>query len=343
MDLKLLYKYLSDSCTNSELEEVNAWIDKGLPSIKQYLQEDWQNYNEDFKSSISEPELNELLRRIHKKIRLSKKNQQVRGTKPFLHWYKSAAAILLIPILGLLAYLLLVNSGGDDDSMSGYGMVRVSAPVGLTSSIILPDSTRVYLNCGSELRYPLKFVGATRRIELNGEAYFEVKHKPEKPFVVSCSNLNVTALGTKFNVRAFSDESEISTTLVEGRVVLDKVLEGNESKRISQMLPNQQVDFLKESEKLSVKDVDVKNIIGWKDGLLIFDNVRLDMFAKTLGRRYDVDFVVSAEVKDLTITAKFKGESLSHILESAKKATSINYKIEESNESDARRKVILSK
>ncbi|MFV0505361.1 MAG: FecR family protein [Bacteroidales bacterium] len=343
MDLKLLYKYLNDSCSLEELQEVNVWIDNGFPAIKDCLREDWENYDEGFVSSIPDSELNDLLRRIHLKIRSTKHRKATKSTSLFLNIYKSVAAILIIPIFGLLAYLLIENSEDVVSKMSSAeSLVNVFVPEGVVSSLVLPDSTLVYLNSASKLSYPARFNGDVRNVQLNGEAYFEVKHNPEKPFVVSCSKLNVTALGTKFNVKAFASDNEVSTVLVDGCVVLDKLLDAKDAVRIARMEPNQQIDFLKDTEETRTKEVNVQNVIGWKDGLLIFDNVTLNEFAKILGRKYNIDFIVSEEVKDLTITAKFKNESLKSILKSARRATSVNYKIESSNDTNSKRRVILT-
>lgn len=156
--------------------------------------------------------------------------------------------------------------------------------------IILSDGTKVWLNSDSKLKYPVAFVeGETRRVELlYGEAYFDVssssEHEGEK-FTVFHETHEVEVLGTKFNMKAYKDEENVCTTLVEGRV---NVIFDKEKKKL---LPSQQLYLDKGTKEFTIKTVKVSNEISWKDGVFVFKGKSLKTITKVLSRWYDVDFV----------------------------------------------------
>jgi len=166
----------------------------------------------------------------------------------------------------------------------------LTIPRGGQFFIQLADSTKVWLNSESQLKYPVAFVdGETRQIELvYGEAYFEVspstKHKGSR-FKVKTQTQNVEVIGTEFNVKAYRDETSIYTTLVKGKVAISNatakdVLEPNEQSRIN---------F--NSNTISISKVDVYNEISWRKGLFVFKGMPLAAIAKVLSRWYDADIV----------------------------------------------------
>ncbi|UPZ15528.1 FecR family protein [Flavobacterium humidisoli] len=166
----------------------------------------------------------------------------------------------------------------------------LTIPRGGQFFVQLADSTKVWLNSESQLRYPVAFVdGETRQVELvYGEAYFEVspstKHKGSR-FKVKTENQNVEVIGTEFNIKAYRDESAIYTTLVKGVVAVS-----NTSKK-QILAPNQQSKITEYNGNIAVSDVDVYNEISWRKGLFVFKGMPLKDIAKVLSRWYDVDIV----------------------------------------------------
>jgi len=166
----------------------------------------------------------------------------------------------------------------------------LTIPRGGQFFVQLADSTKVWLNSESQLKYPVAFVdGETRQVELvYGEAYFEVspstKHKGSR-FKVKTENQNVEVIGTQFNIKAYRDESTIYTTLVEGVVAVS-----NASKRKT-LVPNEQSRISEYNGNISVSEVDVYNEISWRKGLFVFKGMPLKEIAKVLSRWYDVDIV----------------------------------------------------
>ncbi|TDP02234.1 FecR family protein [Flavobacterium sp. 245] len=164
----------------------------------------------------------------------------------------------------------------------------LTIPRGGQFFVQLADSTRVWLNSESQLKYPVAFVdGETRQVELvYGEAYFEVspstKHKGSK-FKVKTQMQNVEVIGTEFNIKAYKDESTIYTTLVKGKVAVSNVT----NKEI--LAPNEQSRISKSNDHIAISEVDVYNEISWRKGLFVFKGMPLKDIAKVLSRWYDTD------------------------------------------------------
>lgn len=166
----------------------------------------------------------------------------------------------------------------------------LTIPRGGQFFVQLADSTKVWLNSESQLKYPIAFVdGETRQVELlYGEAYFEVspstKHKGSR-FKVKTQMQNVEVIGTEFNIKAYKDESSIYTTLVKGKVAIDN------AKQKEFLEPNEQSRISLNSNSISISKVDVYNEISWRKGLFVFKGMPLKDIAKVLSRWYDVDIV----------------------------------------------------
>lgn len=160
--------------------------------------------------------------------------------------------------------------------------------------LVLSDGTKVWLNSESELRYPVKFTGKTREVELLGEAYFDVKKNTNKPFFVKTRNMSTRVLGTEFNVSAYPNQ-ELNITLVEGSVELN-------SKQISgkvQLIPGDNANLKIGGAKIYVSQVDVRKYIAWRDGYFYFEKERLEDILTKLERWYDFKvFYQNQAVKD---------------------------------------------
>ena len=155
----------------------------------------------------------------------------------------------------------------------------------------LCDGTVVYLNAMSKLRFPNFFSGKVREVELEGEAYFKVAKNTECPFVVKSDNCVVYVYGTQFNVSAYPDESEIHTTLVDGKLAVEN------SAGYREIKPGEQWRYDKEKGEVTVASVDVTLYTAWKDGRLRFNDARLEEIMQTVSRWYGIE--VSYETEDL--------------------------------------------
>lgn len=159
----------------------------------------------------------------------------------------------------------------------------LSTPRGGQFQISLPDGSRVWLNAASTLRYPVVFSGKYRDVELSGEAYFEVVSNGQKPFRVKAGESRVEVLGTHFNVNAYPDEAAIETSLLEGKVKVEKGI------RSEILLPGQQAVLPASSKEIKKAYADVESVVAWKNGIFQFDGDDIAGIMRQIGRWYDVE------------------------------------------------------
>lgn len=186
-------------------------------------------------------------------------------------------------------------------------------PRGGEYKLTLMDGTRIWLNSNSKLRFPSEFGSGIRKVELKGEAFFEVAKDSVHPFVVNANKAQVKVLGTSFNVNAYSDLNEIVTTLVEGRVEVSDTLFGNKVK----LLPNEQYRFNKLTGKTLKQIVDTEIYTAWKDGRFVFENESLEDIMTRLSRWYNVDVsFLNESVKKLRFSGDLtRYDNIDQILE----------------------------
>lgn len=169
---------------------------------------------------------------------------------------------------------------------------------GMEYPLTLSDGTKVFLNAESKIKYPVSFIGNKREVEISGEVYFDVAKDKTKPFIVKSGDVAIEVLGTSFNVKAYNDEKELATTLVEGKVKLTAKGEN------VILLPGKQAIFNKKDNNLKVKEVDVNLYTSWSKGKFIFRNERIEDIMKTLKRWYDFEVVYhDEEAKNIVIGA----------------------------------------
>ncbi|MBE9598563.1 FecR family protein [Pedobacter sp. MC2016-24] len=198
----------------------------------------------------------------------------------------------------------------------------IEAPKGGQWQVILPDGSKVFLNALSSLKYPVSFSKRERRVELNGEAYFEISHNKNLPFRVIAKGQTVEVLGTHFNIMAYPDEAVIKTTLFTGSV---RVASASESMILK---PGEQSQLSGDKLKV-VPDVDLEDVMAWKNGYFKFDENLADVMAK-VSRWYDVE--VNYQLQPDPVF-KYKGEisrnkNLSEILNMLEYTGNVHFKIE---------------
>jgi ferric-dicitrate binding protein FerR (iron transport regulator) len=203
---------------------------------------------------------------------------------------------------------------------------ELRTPRGGGYKLQLADGSRVWLNAGSSLRYPVGFQDSVRQVFLEGEAYFEVNHDG-KPFIVSTGSMNTRVLGTSFNISAYADDLEYKTTLLEGKVRVE--LQGEETRFSASAIlePDQQATFIKSSAELSKTEVDVSGYVSWMQGKLEFHNEHLDQVMLKLARWYDFDYEFeNSAARDYHFSARLdRSESISSILEMLEMTTDVKF------------------
>ncbi|HEY9195894.1 MAG TPA: FecR domain-containing protein [Mucilaginibacter sp.] len=168
----------------------------------------------------------------------------------------------------------------------------ISTPRGGYYQVELPDGSKAWLNAASSIRFPTSFAGKERRVEITGEAYFEVTKNKQRPFIVKVNNSEIRVLGTHFNVNAYNDESSIRTTLLEGAVQFSSGL------KKCLLKPGQQSELDRTGQINVIEDVDVDGVLAWKNGLLHFEDVDIESVMRRLSRWYDVDIVYHNKTSD---------------------------------------------
>ncbi|MCQ4874341.1 FecR family protein [Butyricimonas paravirosa] len=196
-------------------------------------------------------------------------------------------------------------------------------PRGGEYTLVLADGTTVYLNAESELRYPKQFKGENRKVILVGEAYFDVYHNEQQPFLVEAGGMEVRVLGTSFGVRAYPEEENVLTTLVQGKVNVEA------DGRVVRLQPGEQADYDKADKLLTTAKVDVNLFVGWKDGRLIFDNAPLEVILSELGRWYSFDvFYANENLKQIPYSLNVrKDEHISGVLKLIERTRKVKFEI----------------
>jgi transmembrane sensor len=189
--------------------------------------------------------------------------------------------------------------------------------------VVLPDGSNVWINAASSLRYPTAFSGNERKVELTGEAYFEVTHNPAKPFMVSTNSQTVEVLGTHFNINAYTDEPAVKTTLLEGKVKVTATADN--AMRI--LLPGQQAAL--NSNSFTVNPAETEEAVAWKNGRFMFEGDNIQHIMRTISRWYNVDIAYSGQIPDDSFsggTSRFK--NVSEVLNIFQLTGKVRFKIE---------------
>jgi len=147
----------------------------------------------------------------------------------------------------------------------------------------LSDGSKIWLNAASSVTYPTAFSGNERKISITGEAYFEIAHDAKKPFTVSTNGMEIQVLGTHFNVNAYDDEENTSTTLLEGSV---KIINQHTTALLT---PGQQLQLNRNGKIKLVSDADVQEAVAWKDGLFVMKKAGIASIMRQISRWYDVE------------------------------------------------------
>lgn len=210
-----------------------------------------------------------------------------------------------------------------DGSIKDIQYNTISTPRGGQFQLVLADGSHVWLNAASSITFPTSFAGDKREVSISGEAYFEVARHAGKPFRVSANNVIVQVLGTHFNMSAYANEGNISTTLIEGAV---KVIDGKASAVIK---PGEQAIVKNSSEQISVlKDVNLESIIAWKNGKFNFQEEDIHSIMRKLERWYDIKVTIQQDVtKEKFVGVISRDVQLSQILRMLEKTGVVGFSV----------------
>jgi ferric-dicitrate binding protein FerR (iron transport regulator) len=243
----------------------------------------------------------------------------------------------------------LVYSQKNDNSDESLSWNTLATPRSGQYQLVLPDGTKVWLNSESSIHYPIVFRGKERRVQITGEAYFEVVHNSNMPFIVDLPSTGgarggqIEVLGTHFNVNAYNDESAIKTTLLQGKV---KVVNDEWSMVNGQSTKKEQIAILKPGEQavipdrskiqrvgnkqMQVRKADVEDVVAWKNGLFHFESADIKMVMRQLARWYDIEVVYEgASVKNDPLFVEIsRNTKLSDVLKVLEESGSAKFSIQ---------------
>ena len=282
-----IYRYLNGDLSGQDREKVARWLLK-KENFSDYLhwKQIWLEAGLCFaKEEVNEEAAGEVLRMA--KRREGKKEKRL----AYLFFFSKVAAVF-VPIIFFVAWWHYNRS----DQVGNFAEYQTA--FGENKEFVLADGSRVRLNAMSNLK--VVRMGDIREVRLQGEGMFHVKSDPEHPFIVSVPDLSVKVTGTVFNIKAYSDDEEIGTTLLEGCVGVK--LENAES--YAELRPGEKASYMKALNSLEVSKVDVRDWVAWQDGRIVFKNEPLEQIVRRLKRWYGVDFELE---KALQTDERYRG------------------------------------
>lgn len=273
MQKKTLYRFFDGKTTIDEERSIRQWLEHSKKNEELFRKEKLA-YDISLFNNID-----------------SEKEYKKRGSKITLWQISTVAATALLLIISGLYF---VSNNHNDQ----YNTIIV--PAGQRINLILADETNVWLNSNTKFEYPSKFAKSDRTVYLDGEAYFEVTDNKKKPFKVKTTSGNVQVTGTKFNVEAYSKVNNFVTSLFEGGVEIYK-----DDKKLTSLLPNEQSTML--DNKLLISRITEEDEFLWRNGLIAFNNKKLDEILFSLEKYFDIEIkVISENLPKHTYSGKFR-------------------------------------
>jgi ferric-dicitrate binding protein FerR (iron transport regulator) len=263
---------------------------------------------------------------------------------PSLSWLRSAAIWAGVILLAGSAFFVWKTSKGKKSGPLVAKTNQLSVPFGTPEKKILPDSTVVWLNAGSRIRYAENFIQNKREVYLEGEAFFSVAHDAEHPFIVHAGNIAVRALGTQFNVQAYPDENRIETTLISGkvqvtmdekpdqRIILDpneKLTVTNEGLKLSETNARKRKDIsFQVQEVVQLPSITSVSEVAWLQDKLAFQNEAFKELAKKMERRYAKRIVFEdSSLGNERLNGVFENETIEKALTILQMTTPFHYRV----------------
>ncbi|GHT33846.1 anti-sigma factor [Bacteroidia bacterium] len=280
MDKELLQRYVEGRVSNADIETVVAWLDADESNVREMM---------------TLHKLNDiaLLNPTKYQKAVSLKKRQLPLRKLALELAK-IAAIFCIAAVGM--YLIQNNQSVAESPIANQTLY---VPAGQRAELTLPDSTRIWLNAQSRLTYPTRFADGYREILLDGEAYFEVKHNKEQPFIVKTKAVDIQVLGTEFNVIAYSANPAVEIALLRGSIELKPA----GMKQSYLMTANELVRW--KEGKFFTSQINDYDYFRWKEGLICFNNETVGSIIDKLQLYFDVKINVN---KDSLLKQRYTGK-----------------------------------
>jgi ferric-dicitrate binding protein FerR (iron transport regulator) len=270
-----------------------------------------------------------ILDRIHHQINLEtlERTKKTKTVKRILNFYSKIAAILLIPLIVYSLYKT-DNSAGSILPEQKMAYAEIVSPPGARTKFELPDGSTGWLNSASKLKFPVKFSGDERKLNLTGEAWFSVVKNPDMTFVLNASGIEFVAVGTKLNISSYTEQQDVEVTLESGKVLIKRKTAFS-TKQIAELTPGEHVVVSRENTKIKKEEkVKSQQYTAWRNGKLVIRDDKMTNVVKKLERWYNVKIdIKDKEIEDYVYRATFQDESIDEILRLLKLTSPIDYKV----------------
>ncbi|WP_299528010.1 FecR family protein [uncultured Lutibacter sp.] len=222
-----------------------------------------------------------------------------------------------------------LNYSETESDIEKLAFNELTVPNGKIFDLVLSDGTRIKLNAGSSIKYPVKFLeGKDRIVYLNGEAFFDVTKDQKHPFIVNANEINIRVLGTQFNVSSYPEDQQINTVLVEGAVSIYNKEEAYNKNTASLLTSGHKAEWVKNRKSISIEEADTSIYTAWMDGKLIFKDLPFKTIIKKLERRYNVTIENNNELLgEKRYDGTFDIETIEQVLNTLNKHFAIQYTI----------------
>ena len=324
----VILKYIWGTASEQEKGEVDLWLKKHPENEKALLQIARIYYVCRTQERIVSRDPLKAYWKVDKMLKSQSYLKKYQKKDRYVIFHR-----IVIELLKVAAIALILLGGNfllqkDDQMESLPSFQTLYVPAGQRAELILPDSTKVWLNANSKLVYPTSFKKGIRQVELDGEAYFEVRKNEKLPFDVMTKELNVKVLGTKFNFRNYDEDEEVTVNLLEGKVQLENYVK---KMGVNYLSPSEKVTLNKLTGEMIISRAEVKNAKEWTNGGLFFDEMPLSDIVKELNRSYNVKIHIADEqLTHNRFYALFnrKEQTIYNVLDIITATNQVRYKVE---------------
>ena len=311
----LIRKFIRNEASEDDIEVLQEYFKTpiGLKHLEQIINEFEPDFDKAHLSRSSDPPQVELSSKENNAVSLPFKGRMMRAI---------AATFIGIAILSSIYFY----------NLQAHSLTVYKTVAGQKSTITLPDGTIVNLNGSSSLSYydDTWKEGKVRSVILSGEGYFKVTSNAKKPFVVNTSGIAIKVLGTTFNVKSYDDDGAVETTLVEGKVVIEKKAEENAAPEFIELFPDHKATFTKNSKQIVLEKVKPESETAWVIGSLVFEDEPFSDIVKDLERWYGVKIVLSDNASlECRFNTRIENESLEEVLKLFSSTGNVRYHIQD--------------
>lgn len=303
---ELAYKYFAGEISNEESRALTDYIGQGEAQRRQFRawEDEWTAANR----------LNRTTRQrwltLQQRLLLHAVDGRLPRRRSWRQWVAAAAVLLLLVVTATEGYLLLREE-----------QFVCKAPLGSHTQLVLPDGTQVCLNAGSQLSYSSRFGWLNRKVQLQGEAFFDVTKHHGATFTVQTKGYDVVVRGTQFDVSAYDDDAFVSTELLRGKVEI------HTPDTLLTLMPGQQATLYKRTRQLALSSL-TRDTRAWMDNHISCDDITMERLAQILSRQYNMNIhIIGTNICRMTLTAELNNkETIDEIMSALQRIIPISVK-----------------